>query len=266
MAERGIPMNADSVRGLMTCAQCGRVTALYECPECGCTERVKTQTRRVISDKVFARLAARCPEHYGAEPLEVTGITAGEMFASDWDAYALADDATLTRDAQELAAFLRGLPPYAVGDRLWVKEGLVRSGAGGVVYQADRCPVMVDGESLTWRWKRDKLPSIFMPKWAARIRRTVTAVRAERLQDISEEDAIAEGVGAGWDIAAGEPGWPDYGHIRVVAGGTTFSDITQDTARMSYATLWDSINAKRGFRWDDNPWLFAYTFETERGE
>ena len=227
-------MNADSVRGLMTCAQCGHVTALYECPECGCTERVKTQTRRVIPE--CEEVAPGCVRWK-----QRRGLTYGSLDSLAWSA------------------------PYAVGDRLWVREGLVRSGAGGVVYQADRCPVMVDGESLTWRWKRDKLPSIFMPKWAARIRLTVTGVRAERLQDISEEDAIAEGVGAGWDIAAGEPGWPDYGHIRVVAGGTTFSDITQDTARMSYATLWDSINAKRGFRWDDNPWVFAYTFETEEG-
>lgn len=107
--------------------------------------------------------------------------------------------------------FRGGLPffsdcPYGhVGDRLWVREtwaqvegppGVIH--VGHVLYRADACdnsgkrwssvrPGDPDGEV---RWK----PSIHMPRWASRLTLDVTGIRAERLQDISEEDAIAEGV------------------------------------------------------------------------
>ena len=208
--EKPIPMNADSVRGLMTCAQCGHVTALYECPECGCTERVKTQTRRVIPE--CEEVAPGCVRWK-----QRRGLTYGSLDSLAWSA------------------------PYAVGDRLWVREGLVRSGAGGVVYQADRCPVMVDGESLTWRSKRDKLPSIFMPKWAARIRRTVTAVRAERLQDIDKLDRYGHHIG--------NDAWAE--------GFRTPNPLA------AFMLAWERIHGPGA--WERNPWVFVYEFKPEGG-
>jgi len=89
------------------------------------------------------------------------------------------------------------------------------------------------GVTPAW-WKR---PAIHMPRAASRIMLEVTGVRVERLQDISEADAIAEGVHAGsWEYDNGE--------------GT-------ETARESFQCLWDSLNAARGYGWDANPWVWV---------
>jgi len=107
-------------------------------------------------------------------------------------------------------------------------------------------------------WDGDKLvgwiPSIHMFRWASRITLEVVSVRVERLQEISEEDAKAEGVGHGFQLNGG---WPDYQHIK---GGVC--ELTQDTARMSFATLWDSINGKK-HPWESNPWVWVVEFRKE---
>ena len=73
-----------------------------------------------------------------------------------------------------------------------------------------------------------------MPRWASRLLLEVKAVRVERLQEISEDDAFAEGISGGdW---LGNP------------VGT-------------YRELWDSINAKRGHSWESNPWVWVVEFE-----
>lgn len=77
-------------------------------------------------------------------------------------------------------------------------------------------------------------PSIFMRKWAARLWLTVIRVRTQRIQEISERDAIAEGAG---------------------------SPVTRDCKRPAFQRLWDSINRKRGFGWAKNPRVWVYDFE-----
>lgn len=138
--------------------------------------------------------------------------------------------------------------PYGkVGDVLWAREtwcSVSRADCvGGVTtkyhYKADY--------EDTFKWK----PSIHMPKEASRIWERITDIRVERLQDISEEDAIAEGVGCGFQMNSG---WPDY--TRIVNG---LCEVTQDCARMSYATLWESINGEGS--WDLSPWVWV--IETE---
>jgi len=83
------------------------------------------------------------------------------------------------------------------------------------------------------------LNKLFMPRWASRITRDITDVRVERVQDISEADAWAEGISA--SQAA------DY-----------YYDGPQPVG--AFAELWDSINAKRGYGWTANPWVSAITF------
>ena len=91
--------------------------------------------------------------------------------------------------------------------------------------------------------------SIHMPRWASRITLKVTDVRVQRLQDISEEDAIAEGIledGAGW-----------CGYKTATVTGPW-----QRHAEDAYRNLWESINGPGS--WDANPWVWAYTFEVKK--
>ncbi|EEE37589.1 p14 [Rhodobacteraceae bacterium KLH11] len=78
-----------------------------------------------------------------------------------------------------------------------------------------------------------------MPRWASRLTLTVTDLRVERLQDISEADAEAEGVGS---VESHMPGTKSV------------------TCVQSFQKLWDGLNANRGFGWQVNPWVAAYTF------
>lgn len=163
----------------------------------------------------------------------------------------------LTRPAGKHLLDYHYVTPYGVGDRLWVKEtwrtesraydDLAPSEMGGeeaILYDADA------------DWKLNKSVgksrvSIHMTRWASRITLIVTDVRLERLQDISEEDAVAEGVQR-WN------GLIPYG-VEVgkdaVAGGRT--------AAQAYRTLWNHINGPGS--WDANPWVIAYTFSVHHG-
>ena len=82
-----------------------------------------------------------------------------------------------------------------------------------------------------------------MMPWMSRLTLEITDVRVQRLQEISEEDAKAEGCG-GWmsDLYA------------------TAHNLTNNH-RTAYMELWDLINAKRGYGWDKNPWVWAITFK-----
>ena len=143
-------------------------------------------------------------------------------------------DGSLCWFARETGCLAR-LPIPQPGDRLWVREACHIDG-DQTTYRADM-PTGCDTRG--WGWK----PSIFMPRWASRLTLTVTDVRVQRVQEISEGDALAEGV---------EPaGSRDVGYSRF-------------HARTGFHALWDSLNAKRGFGWDANPWVAAYTFTVHR--
>lgn len=153
--------------------------------------------------------------------------------------------------------------PYGVwGDRLWIREGFATEQKFddkpmSFFDNASDVPIWYKADDIDYKndyvprgkWR----PSIFIPRWASRINLEVTDVIIQRLQDISEDDAIAEGVGFGWQMNAG---WPDYKHIK-----DRVCTMTQDTAKASYATLWNSINTKRGYSWESNPWVWAVNFK-----
>ena len=131
--------------------------------------------------------------------------------------------------------------PYGqVGDTLWVREALYCDEKGHFGrYKADNKPV--GGElPLVWCWKTKHLSGRFMPKIQARIFLEITNIRVERVQDISEKDCYAEGITEDEAIKY----WHD-GPQPVWA----FSD------------LWDSLNAKRGFGWDKNPFVWCIEFK-----
>jgi hypothetical protein len=140
--------------------------------------------------------------------------------------------------AQVLVKCKQGQP----GDRLWVREAWapVRDGAGAAWYRADMCEATLNSQPPGFRWK----PSIHMPRATSRITLDVTGVRVERLQDISEADAMAEG-------------------IRRQAVGRWFSvaglNGAGTTAHAAYALLWQLINGPQS--WNENPWVWAIQFE-----
>lgn len=175
----------------------------------------KTQTRRVISTKGHANL-----------------------FDGSWsDGYVL-DPGNASWRAHHIK--------YATGDRLWVREncatwtGVLRD----VIYRSDdeqEYLLAIADAKHGAKWKGR--PSIHMPRWASRLTLTVTSVRVQRLQDISEEDAVAEGVIPSSE--ANELRWQHY-----APHGVAFRD------------LWNSLHGPDA--WDANPWVVALTFTVER--
>jgi len=136
--------------------------------------------------------------------------------------------------------------PYGQpGDRLWVREtfdyGL--STKSGIAYRAtSKWEDFEDGTPKDFdeiKWK----PSIHMPRWASRLTDEITAIRVERLQDISEEDALAEGV------ERFTSGWKNY----------TDPTVCCQTARASFFTLWESINGPGS--WNANPLAWVIEFK-----
>ena len=168
--------------------------------------------------------------------------------------------------------------PFGVpGDLLWVREtwGLLRGadelitfegaipefepGAGQTVlglvpvpfYRADsEKPQIVSGNGLgkPWHWR----PPLSMPRWASRITLAVESVRVQRLQDISEEDAKAEGARFHDGRGVGHSGWR-----------LDDRDVHAD-ARSAYGRIWIEKHGRES--WSRNDWVFALTFKCTEGE
>lgn len=149
--------------------------------------------------------------------------------------------------------------PYQAGDVLWVREALRRGLHGETLYAADGVEVgkWVHGrfwEPLRWRWtkanryKRDRdfLPSIFMPKEACRLWLPVISCTPERLQDITDEEIEAEGMGF---VCEETNLFPAVQTMRVPFN------------RVSFQMFWDRLNAKRGYPWDANDYVWRTEFE-----
>jgi len=91
-------------------------------------------------------------------------------------------------------------------------------------------------------------PARFMPREFSRITLEVTGVRVERVQEITSSDALAEGIDK--EYAESTANWNDYGT------GSIYVD--------QFAALWDTINAKRGYSWKANPWVWIIEFEVAK--
>lgn len=162
----------------------------------------------------------------------------------------------------------RGCPYGAPGDTLWVRETFKFGHAPGdepgqgIALYFDECGNIVDSKihpdldpkRLNWcrHWK--KKPSIFMPRWASRITLRITDVRVERLQEISEADTVAEGL-TSWSNEK-QPGVTHYGIAMV-------DEVWSTDPRLVFSRLWDSINAKRGYGWGANPWVWVVSFAVD---
>lgn len=211
MAERGIIFSAPMVRALLD----GR----------------KTQTRRLLNPQpeVFAVDNAGTPCEVGCMQVE------GETRPRIW----LGSERAGVLTTQRL--------PHAIGDRLYVRENfqLLRFGDYSVTkeepadvrFQATDTLAYCSKDVRGYPWR----PCIHMPRWASRLTLTVIDVRVQRLQDISEEDALAEGID---ELATRHFGTP----VK------------------AFAALWNSIHgAENDDSWEANPWLYALTFTVQHG-
>lgn len=154
-------------------------------------------------------------------------------------------DAYLDQHIEELVetGYLR-CPYGKSGDILWVRETWAHEDAwyddapdmewknihkDGKCTWVDYKATETQDEVEKWR------PSIFMPRWACRIKLLIKDIRVERLQDMCVADCVHEGV--------------DVGNAWTV------------NAKPAFIKLWDGINSKRGYGWDKNPWVWVVSFE-----
>jgi hypothetical protein len=135
--------------------------------------------------------------------------------------------------------------PYQPGDILWVRETWSKDENGEYVYRTNYGTTEDDSfPPSMFKWK----PSIHMPKVAARIWLEVTNVRVERLQEITTDEAKAEGVL--------QPG--------VIPSNTLIRNTEGSIPRTNFKILWESLNAKRGYGWDSDPWVWVVSFKREQ--
>lgn len=192
----------------------------------------KTQTRRVVRYNP--------PSHCNVKMVGNLARFTASSFAAGYHGNGITYDREIT------------CPYGQPGYRLWVRETWTYiTKSWDEHFDAIRpdpitsngCPVdllyRADGYEIPARWQ----PSIFMPRWASRLTLEVIKVWVERLQDISEADAIAEGIKQS-DRGFWLPGGYDNAPI------------------LAYRDLWDSINGKRpSCSWNDNPWVWVVEFK-----
>jgi hypothetical protein len=211
----------------------------------------KTQTRRLVKPQPVQNEAG-----LWVHPPEWT-----ERAVKKWGGACQSDE-----DGLKLHLGMKGLP-YAPCDLLWVREawGLGLSDHGDcpryratMDYQCGEKIKSVHEGSFKWR------SPIHMPRRASRLTLIVTDVRVQRLQEISEADAVAEGLSAAskgghlrkWGIADrdGLPGNDDH--------GWHWQDWTADP-RDAFRTLWNILHGPDA--WDADPWVVALTFIVRPG-
>ena len=198
----------------------------------------KTQTRRVM------------------KPQLVYGTVAG-LFNS-WYLPRSEGGGTLYPNGKE--KILSTCPYGQPGDRLWVREAW----RAELTWDTTK-PSGIPNEAALWyeaddqqrnngrgtKFKGKLRPSIHMPRWASRITLEITEVRVERLQDISEADARAEGifphVRGGWHWLKHDSSNPD-----------DWNQFGYKTAALAFQALWESINGPGS--WATNPWVWVVEF------
>ncbi|MPR12871.1 hypothetical protein [Microvirga tunisiensis] len=170
-------------------------------------------------------------------------------FHNRWGGISQAHQEALTSYIVDAAA------RYAVGDRLWVRENWQTYS----ILDSDAPSALTGiriwyGADEGYKPPSKVRPSIHMPRWASRLTLTVTGVKVERLQDISEEDARAEGVHPAAVYGGQAQSWLPAGDLR---------ETFHLTAKEAFKDLWGRINGPES--WEANPWVVAVSFEVRRG-
>lgn len=164
-------------------------------------------------------------------------------------------------------------PRYEAGETVYLKEPYhIHAMSNPFVFQkweetvykygedAESIGILEDELGIS-KWKN----KLFMPESKARYFIKITDVRAERLQGISEEDCIKEGIieerPEFWNLPP-EDGQPAFGVPEIVTAHTCYATRWFDTPQEAYAVLIDGINGKG--TWENNPWVWVYDYELEQ--
>lgn len=208
---------------------------------CAILKERKTQTRRVVKPQLANGWRLDKPPRLGF-------ITSSHPKKGRFGVF-------IHRHADFTERDLVPCPYGQPGDQLWVRETTQENCVGSVSlsrYSADGAPVLYtgcedpefNGSVAHWDYSRAVRPSIHMPRWASRIQLEITDVRVERLQEISEADALAEGI-------------TPYkcGFTNGLMG--PFSHPV-----LAFSDLWKSISGTGS--WDQNPWVWVVEFRVAR--
>lgn len=180
----------------------------------------KTQTRRVLNPRPFLEKSDK-----------------GEWWCLDRSRNGYGKTNSCWRVGGE--PFWTYCPFGDCGDRLWVRETwAMNEPPSGAIYRADA----EAHNGFPAKWK----PSIFMPRQYSRISLEIAKIKVQRLQEISNEDARAEGVYA-------------CPHRGATCG--LFETGFNQCFGCAYRVLWNQINGPRGFGWDTNPWVWVIEFK-----
>lgn len=176
----------------------------------------KTQTRRVVNAAPSAWGFNVVSNNIG-EIVQVLNIDANE---SSWK-----------EDGSE---WVLRCPYGKIGDVLWVRETWAKNSDGWYIHKASF--------GFNHKWK----PSIHMPKEACRLKLRIMNIRVERLQSISNQDAVAEGI------------------VQTSAADCYLNPMRTDNfcfedAKGAFKNLWGKINGEQS--WNDNPWVWVIEFE-----
>ena len=199
----------------------------------------KTQTRRAVKPQIDDWEPYRSPEWYTQTAIDRDGmeVPGKEVFGV----------------SSEDGEHGRVCPFGAPGDRLWVREAFVCEGCpkccAGIPALGGNCTCeeyVLYGDTVPvpaiYPPQKPKLTSpVFMPRKFSRLTLEITDVRCERLHDISWDDCIQEGTFQ-------FHGYRDEHGIR-------------SEGKRLFAEMWNTINAKRGFSWDTNPWVWVIEFK-----
>ncbi len=266
MAEHPIIFSTEMVRRILTCAKCGKISLSFPCENCGSEDFCKTQTRRIIKSQPTFLDGGGLDKHWYWE------ITHDDYYECEG------------KNRLEFDLLEYSKPKYQVGDILWVREAWSFYGTGWssdmpnqetiyVGYKADnsrrdiilpydteKCELCnglktpgkinpygetTDREAyFDWQqkwWEKQKNKSArFMFRWAARIFLEITNIRVEQIQDIDAVEAEAEGMRRPKRLC------PDRHDEYILE---------------RFQRLWDSLNAKRGYGWDKNPFVWVIEFK-----
>ena len=192
----------------------------------------KGATRRVVKYKYSNTEMKVRTDKYGTHLIEIQKDIEGETYGKNPDG----------RPWRKLLPYIEKTPPCRKGDILYVREAWCSEHGGeAYFYRADknteRESKLIDYDGRKWR------PSIHMPKKAARLWLKVTGVRVERLQEITPEQIIKEGV-------------TGFGAEQLTLLGKHYDIL--------FAALWDSTVKKQElsrYGWRANPWVWVIEFE-----